>query len=80
MCWLPARTESVRTFATLAFKAIGVTLEWRGEGLDEIAVDIDSGKTMISINDRFYRPAEVNLLIGDATKPRQIWAGKPTPP
>jgi len=60
------RTETVRDFATLAFKVAGIDVEWRGRGLDEIAVDVASGRTVVRINPKFYRPAEVDLLIGDA--------------
>jgi len=62
------RTETVRDFATMAFRAAGLDIEWRGEGLHETAVDTASGKTVIRINRKYYRPAEVDLLIGDPSK------------
>jgi GDPmannose 4,6-dehydratase len=65
------RTETVRDFATMAFRAAGIEVEWRGQGLQETAVDAASGRTVVSVNRRFYRPAEVDLLIGDATKARE---------
>lgn len=64
------RTETVRNFATLAFAAVGTELAWQGTEADEHAVDTRTGKTVVRINPRFYRPAEVDLLIGDAGKAR----------
>lgn len=64
------RTETVRDFARLAFAAADVELAWQGEGLDERGIDIRTGKTLVRVNPRHYRPAEVDLLIGDATKAR----------
>ena len=62
------RTETVRDFATMAFRAAGLDIEWRGEGLHETAVDTASGRTVVRINRKYYRPAEVDLLIGDPAK------------
>jgi GDPmannose 4,6-dehydratase len=59
------RTETVRSFAQMAFKAAGVDIEFRGTNENEIGIDISSGKTVIKINDKYYRPAEVDLLIGN---------------
>jgi GDPmannose 4,6-dehydratase len=64
------RSETVRDFATLAFKAAGIAVEWRGTGLDETGVRTDTGKTVVRINPKFHRPAEVHALIGDAAKAR----------
>lgn len=61
-------THSIREFCELAFKEIGVTIKWQGEGTDEIGVDADTGETRISINPEFFRPAEVDLLLGDPSK------------
>lgn len=72
------RTETVRTFTTLAFRQIGVDLEWRGSGENETGVDTASGQTLVRINPAFYRPAEVELLIGDASKARDELGWKPT--
>jgi GDPmannose 4,6-dehydratase len=60
------RTETVRDFATLAFKAAGIDIEWRGRELDETGIRSDTGKTVVRINPKFYRPAEVHELIGDS--------------
>jgi GDPmannose 4,6-dehydratase len=74
------RTETVRDFATMAFRAAGIGIEWRGEGLNETAVDTASGRTVVRINRKFYRPAEVDLLIGDAAKAKEKlgWEAKTT--
>jgi len=64
-------TVSVREFARLAFLAAGLDLEFEGTGIDEIGVDRASGQVMIRIHPDFFRPAEVDLLIGDATKAEQ---------
>lgn len=61
------RTESVRDFVAMAFKGIGVNVEFSGSAESETAIDTSSGKTVMRINPKFYRPAEVELLIGDAS-------------
>ena len=61
-------THSIREFCELAFKEIGIELEWRGTGVDEIAVDKASGKTLIKINPEFFRPSEVDFLLGNPKK------------
>ncbi|MDD2266031.1 GDP-mannose 4,6-dehydratase [Sulfuricurvum sp.] len=65
------RTETVRDFVTMAFKAAGVSIRWSGEAENEIGIDDASGKTLIRINPKFYRPAEVELLIGTPEKARK---------
>jgi len=65
------RTETVRDFVSMAFKAGGIAIEWRGSGEDERGIDTDNGRELVRINPRFYRPAEVELLIGDASKARE---------
>jgi GDPmannose 4,6-dehydratase len=71
------RTETVRDFVRMAFKAAGIQLEFTGSNEQETAVDIASGKTVMRINPRFYRPAEVELLIGDATHAREVLGWQP---
>lgn len=58
-------THSIREFCELAFKEIGITLEWQGEGDKEQGVDKETGKVLVKINPEFFRPAEVDLLLGD---------------
>lgn len=60
--------HTIREFCEEAFRAIDVELEWQGEGKDEIGVDKATGNTMIKINPDFFRPAEVDILLGDPTK------------
>lgn len=71
------RSESVRDFVTMAFKAADIALEWRGNGEDETAVDAQSGKTRVRVNPKFYRPAEVDLLIGDYSKAKKELGWEP---
>ena len=62
------RTETVRDFVRMAFRAAGMDVDFRGGAENETAVDAATGKTVVRVNPRFYRPAEVDLLIGDAGK------------
>jgi len=62
------RTETVRDFVEMAFKGAGINVEFSGKDESEVAVDADTGKTVMRINPKFYRPAEVELLIGDPAK------------
>jgi GDPmannose 4,6-dehydratase len=73
------RTETVRDFVTMAFKAVGIEVNWRGSGDKEEGVD-SNGKVLVRVNPKFYRPAEVELLIGDPTKAKEKlgWAPKTT--
>jgi len=61
-------THSVRDFVNAAFAEVGVTLQWRGTGVDEKAVDTASGRVLVEIDKRYFRPAEVELLLGDPSK------------
>lgn len=62
------RTETVRDFVTMSFKAVDIELKWSGNGECENAVDLSTGKIVVQINPKYYRPAEVELLIGDPQK------------
>ena len=62
------RTETVRDFVSMSCKAAEIEIAWKGSAENEVAVDIASGKEIVRINPRFYRPAEVELLIGDPSK------------
>jgi GDPmannose 4,6-dehydratase len=64
-------THSVRAFVEKAFHGIGVNLEWRGGGLDEQGVDAADGRVLVEIDPRYFRPTEVDLLIGDPSKARE---------
>jgi GDPmannose 4,6-dehydratase len=69
--------HSVKEFAELAFKEVGIELEWRGEGVNEVGVDSSTGEILIEIDPRYYRPTEVELLIGDPTKAKEKLGWKP---
>jgi GDPmannose 4,6-dehydratase len=73
-------THSVREFATLAFAEAGVELDWQGEGVGETARDQQSGAVVVRIDPRYFRPTEVDLLIGDASKAKRVlgWAPRTT--
>ena len=62
------RTETVRDFVLMAFRSVGVDLEFRGSGDTETAVDIATGRTVVRVDPAFYRPAEVELLIGNPAR------------
>lgn len=71
------RTETVRDFVSMAFKAAGVTLEFKGQAESEIGIDVATGKTILRVNPKFYRPAEVELLIGNPEKAKQKLGWEP---
>lgn len=62
------RTESVRDFVTMAFRAADIDINWQGSGVTEHAVETGTGRRLVEVNPQFFRPAEVDLLIGDAGK------------
>jgi len=74
------RTETVRDFVEMAFKSINIQLKWEGIAENEVGINIESGAVLVKINPKFYRPAEVELLIGDPTKAKNIlnWESKTT--
>ncbi len=64
-------TTTIREFAERAFAEVGTTLEWSGSGVDEVGRDAKSGKTVVLVDRAYFRPTEVDLLVGDATKARE---------
>jgi GDPmannose 4,6-dehydratase len=70
-------THTVREFCELAFARVGITLEFRGEGDKETAVDTATGKEVLAIDPRYYRPTEVDLLLGDPSKARRVLGWTP---
>ena len=72
------RTETVRHFVELAFAQVGIALEWAGSEQDEVGRHREDGRTLVRINPSFYRPAEVDLLIGDPAKARERLGWTPT--
>jgi GDPmannose 4,6-dehydratase len=71
------RTETVRDFVSMAFKAVDVALEWSGSADNETGTCKKTGKVLVRVNPKFYRPAEVELLIGDPAKATRELGWKP---
>ncbi|MFX1736220.1 GDP-mannose 4,6-dehydratase [Paraburkholderia sp. A1RI_3L] len=71
------RTETVRDFVTMAFKAADIRIVWQGAGEQETGGDAATGKTVVRINPKFYRPAEVELLVGNPAKAERELGWKP---
>lgn len=69
--------HSVREFTTLAFKHAGIELRWEGEGINEKGIDRESGKILVEIDPKYFRPAEVEQLLGDPTKARTLLGWNP---
>lgn len=74
------RTESVRTFVELAFREVGICLRWEGEGKAEQGIDAVSGRVLVEVDPRYFRPTEVELLQGDPSKAQRLlgWQAKTT--
>jgi GDPmannose 4,6-dehydratase len=70
-------TRSVRELVELSFAQVGRRVEWRGAGVDETGIDAKSGKTVVKVDPTYFRPTEVDLLIGDASKAREVLGWKP---
>jgi len=71
------RTTTVRDFVKMAFSVVDIDIEFRGSGANEIGVDRESGKVLVKVNPKFYRPAEVDLLIGDYSKAKRVLRWEP---
>ena len=63
--------HTVREFTTLAFERAGITLRWEGEDIDEKGIDVATGKVLVEVDPKFFRPAEVEQLLGDPTKAKE---------
>lgn len=74
------KKTSVRDFVEAAFGEVGVAIDWQGSGVDEIGVDRKSGKVLVSVDPRYFRPTEVELLLGDPSKAKRVlgWAATTT--
>ena len=70
--------HTVREFATLAFREVGIELEWKGEGVDEKGYDKATGKALVEVDPKYFRPAEVDQLLGDPTKAKNQLGWNPT--
>ena len=64
--------HSVREFVELSFAEVSRNLEWQGKGLEEEGVDKDSGKVLVRVDPKYYRPTEVEYLLGDPTKANKL--------
>ena len=71
-------THSVREFVELAFLKVGRKIEWKGKGVDEVGIDSASGVLLVKIDSRYFRPTEVDLLLGDASKAHRVLGWKHT--
>ncbi|EIQ78976.1 MULTISPECIES: GDP-mannose 4,6-dehydratase [Citrobacter] len=71
------RTETVRDFVSMAFKAAGYTLRFEGKDEQEVGIDTATGKTLVRVNPKFFRPAEVDLLIGNPARAKEILGWEP---
>ena len=69
--------HTVREFATLAFKEVGIELRWEGEGVEEKGIDVQTGKTLVEIDPKYFRPAEVEQLLGNPTKAKTLLGWNP---
>lgn len=72
--------HSVREFCSLAFSRLGITVEWRGSGIDEVGVDAETEREIVAVDPTYFRPTEVEQLLGDATKAKELLDWKPTTP
>lgn len=70
--------HTVREFVELAFKDVGIELEWNGKGIDEKGINKETGEVVVEVNPKFFRPAEVDQLLGDPTKAKTLLSWNPT--
>jgi GDPmannose 4,6-dehydratase len=70
--------HTVREFCTLAFKEAGIELRWEGEGVNEKGIDTKTGLTLVEVDPKYFRPAEVDQLLGDPTKAKTLLGWNPT--
>ena len=70
--------HTVREFATLAFREAGMELRWEGEGIEEKGVDANTGKVLVEVDPKYFRPCEVEQLLGDPTKAKTLLGWNPT--
>jgi GDPmannose 4,6-dehydratase len=73
-------THSVREFIEKAFAVVSRSIVWRGEGVAEVGIDAESGKVLVEVDPRYFRPTEVDLLLGDASKAHKTLGWRHTVP
>jgi len=71
-------THTVREFVELSFKEVGIEIDWRGSGVEEVGFDTDTGRELVFVDPKYFRPSEVELLIGDPSKAERILGWKAT--
>ena len=71
------KTHSIREFVELAYKEVGVDIEWRGQGLEECGIDKNTGKVIVKVDPQFYRPLEVEFILGSGKKAKEILHWEP---
>ena len=69
--------HTVREFCTLAFKEVGIELRWEGKGVEEKGIDVNTGRELVAVDPKYFRPAEVEQLLGDPTKAKTMLGGNP---
>ena len=69
--------HTVREFATLAFKEVGIELRWEGEGVNEKGIDVATGRVLVEVDPKYFRPAEVDQLLGDPSKAKRVLGWNP---
>ena len=70
-------TTTIRDFVSMSFKELGINIEWQGSGVEEKGIDSATGKVLVDVNPRFFRPAEVELLLGDPSKAKKELGWQP---
>ena len=71
------KTNTIREFCNLSFQELGIKINWKGKGENEVGLDASTGKEIILIDSNYYRPTEVDLLVGDASKAKKLLDWEP---
>ncbi len=71
------KTNTVRSFVEAVFAELGITLDWQGAGVDEVGIDTKTGKTVVRIDPKYFRPTEVEILVGDYSKAKEVLGWEP---
>ncbi|MCB5224446.1 MAG: GDP-mannose 4,6-dehydratase [Candidatus Cloacimonadaceae bacterium] len=71
------KTNTVRSFVEAVFAELGITLDWQGAGVDEVGIDTKTGKTVVRIDPQYFRPTEVEILVGDYSKAKEVLGWEP---
>ena len=71
------KTTTVRDFTEMAFKEVGISVEWSGEGINEKGLNAETGEVIVEVDSRYFRPTEVDLLLGDSSKAKSVLGWKP---